>query len=69
MLKIRYYKQFKKDYKRIVKRGYNKKLFEEVLSYLVNEKQLPKKYRDHSLSLSLEITKVLGSVIFSQTGF
>ncbi len=67
MLKIRYYKQFKKDYKRIVKRGYNKKLFEEVLSYLVNEKQLPKKYRDHSLSL--EITKVLGSVIFSQTGF
>lgn len=51
MLKIRYYKQFKKDYKRIVKRGYNKKLFEEVLSYLVNEKQLPKKYRDHSLSL------------------
>ena len=67
MLKIRYYKQFKKDYKRIVKRGYNKKLFEEVLSYLVNEKQLPKKYRRHSLSL--EITKVLGSVIFSQTGF
>ncbi len=67
MLKVRYYKQFKKDYKRIVKRGYNKKLFEEVLSYLVNEKQLPKKYRDHSLSL--EITKVLGSVIFSQTGF
>ena len=66
MLKIRYYKQFKKDYKRIVKRGYNKKLFEEVLSYLVNEKQLPKKYRSHSLSL--EITKVLGSVIFSQTG-
>ena len=50
MLKVRYYKQFKKDYKRIVKRGYNKKLFEEVLSYLVNEKQLPEKYRDHSLS-------------------
>ena len=29
MLKVRYYKQFKKDYKRIVKRGYNKKLFED----------------------------------------
>lgn len=41
MLKVRYYKQFKKDYKRIVKRGYNEKLFEEILTYLVNEKQLP----------------------------
>ena len=67
MLKIRYYKQFKKDYKRIVKRGYNKKLFEEVLSYLVNEKQLPKKYSSHSLFL--EIIIVLVIVIFSQTGF
>ena len=37
MLKIRYQVKFKKDYKRAIKRGYNKKLFEEVLFYLVNE--------------------------------
>ena len=37
MLKIRYQVKFKKDYKRAIKRGYNKKLFKEVLFYLVNE--------------------------------
>ena len=50
MLKIRYQVKFKKDYKRAIKRGCNKKLFEEVLFYLVNEKPLPEKYRDHYLT-------------------
>ena len=50
MLKIRYSSRFKKDYKSIVKRGYNTKLFEEVLSILVQEKTLPQKYLDHPLA-------------------
>lgn len=34
MLKIVYHTQFKKDYKKIIKRGYQEKLFVEVLHYL-----------------------------------
>ena len=49
MLKIRYSNQFKKDFKAVKKRGYDIKLFEEVLNILVNEKPLPDKYRDHQL--------------------
>lgn len=29
MLKIRYHTSFKKDYKKVIKRGYNTKLIEE----------------------------------------
>jgi mRNA interferase YafQ len=50
MLKIRYSSRFKKDFKTIVKRGYNVKLLEEVLNILVQEKPLPQKYFDHPLS-------------------
>ena len=50
MLKIRYSSRFKKDYKAIVKRGYDVKLLEEVLNLLVQEKALPQKYRDHQLA-------------------
>lgn len=50
MLKIRYSSRFKKDYKIIVKRGYDVRLLEEVLNILVHEKPLPQKYVDHSLS-------------------
>lgn len=49
MLKIRYSSRFKKDYKTIVKRGYDTKLFEEVLRILVQNEPLPQKYRDHQL--------------------
>ncbi len=49
MLKIRYETTFKKDFKRIVKRGYNIKLLEEVIELLSNGEQLPEKYKDHSL--------------------
>lgn len=49
MLTIRYRPLFKKDYKRIVKRGYDIRLLEEVIDLLVNEKPLPEKYRNHSL--------------------
>jgi mRNA interferase YafQ len=50
MLKIRYSSRFKKDYKIIVKRGYDVRLLEEVLNILVQEEPLPQKYLDHSLT-------------------
>ena len=43
-------KQFKKDYKKALKRGLDKKLLRETVEYLVQEKQLPEKYRDHALT-------------------
>jgi len=49
MLKVRYSSKFKKDFKMIVKRGYDISLFEEVLSLLREERILPEKYNDHSL--------------------
>ena len=51
MLKIRYRKQFKKDYKKAVQRpGHKLELFQKVLEYLVNEQVLPIQYRDNALS-------------------
>lgn len=49
MLKIKYEKQFKKDYKRIIKRGYKSADFKKVISYLVNNEPLPRVYKDHEL--------------------
>ena len=49
MLKVRYSAKFKKDFKAIVKRGYDISLFEEVLGLLREEKTLPEKYCDHPL--------------------
>lgn len=50
MLKIRYSSRFKKDYKTVVKRGYDIKLLEEVLELLIEEQTLPQKYLDHALT-------------------
>ena len=50
MLKVKMTSQFKKDWKRIVKRGYNTKKFEIVLDQLMFEKTLDEKYKDHKLS-------------------
>ena len=49
MLTIRYEKSFKKDFKRIIRRGYDPRLLEKVLEMLVDEKKLPEQYRDHAL--------------------
>ena len=49
MLKVRYTNKFKKDFKIIVKRGYDVTLFENVLEILRAEKPLPEKYCDHAL--------------------
>jgi mRNA interferase YafQ len=50
MLKIKYSSRFKKDFKTIVKRGYDIKLLEEVLNILIEEKTLPQKYFNHPLT-------------------
>ncbi len=50
MLTIRYQAAFKKDYKRIVKRGYDIRLLEEVIGLLAEQKSLSDAYRDHSLT-------------------
>ncbi len=49
MLTIRYQVAFKKDYKRVVRRGYDMKLLEEVVRLLAEQTPLPRKYRDHRL--------------------
>ncbi len=49
MLTIKYQAAFKRDYKRIKKRGYDTRLLEKVIALLAEEKPLPAEYRDHSL--------------------
>ncbi len=50
MLTIRYQTMFKRDYKRIKKRGYDVGLLEKVISLLAEGKELPAGYKDHNLS-------------------
>lgn len=50
MLDIRYSNKFKKDFKTIIKRGYNPQLLQDVLDILYSEQPLPPKYKDHNLS-------------------
>lgn len=50
MLTIKYQTAFKSDYKRIVKRGYDTRLLEEVIEMLAEQKPLPEKFRDHDLT-------------------
>ncbi len=50
MLTIKYHTRFKKDYKRVCKRGYNPILFQEVIEILAKGETLPAKYKDHQLT-------------------
>lgn len=50
MLDIQYEATFKRDFKRIIKRGLNPQLLEEVITLLAEEQKLPPKYKDHALS-------------------
>ena len=50
MLTIKYQATFKKDYKRIKKRGYDVRLLERVVELLAAGQELPPKYRDHLLT-------------------
>lgn len=50
MLELKTSTKFRKDYKRIKKRGYNLSLLQEVLDKLCAEETLEEKYRDHALT-------------------
>ena len=50
MLESKYEKQFKKDLKLAKRRGYKIQRLTEVVEYLIAEKQLPEKYKDHPLT-------------------
>ena len=49
MLTIKYQAAFKKDYKRVKKRGYDIRLLEKTIALLAEGKALPAEYRDHVL--------------------
>ncbi len=49
MLEVKLTNKFKKDYKRIKKRGYDKKKLETVIRKLVNQEKLEGHYKDHEL--------------------
>ncbi|MGM9937816.1 MAG: type II toxin-antitoxin system YafQ family toxin [Candidatus Ornithomonoglobus sp.] len=49
MLHVYFSNKFKKDYKRMIKRGVRKDDIEYVINELRNERTLPEKYYDHSL--------------------
>ncbi len=50
MLDIQRTTKFKKDFKRMQKRGVNTRVFDEVVTQLVMGKPLSVKYHDHALS-------------------
>lgn len=49
MLKPEFSGQFKKDYKLALKRGFDAKKLETVVTLLCTEQPLPAEYRDHAL--------------------
>ena len=49
MLNLRYQSAFKRDYKRIRKRGYDIRRLENIIEMLAKEQALPKECRDHDL--------------------
>lgn len=50
MLKLVLSTQFKKDYKRAVKRGLDLSKLKTVLDALCGEEKLPERFRDHALA-------------------
>ena len=50
MLTIKYNTMFKKDFKRIKKRGYDISRLEKIVELLANEVPLPEQFKDHNLS-------------------
>ncbi len=50
MLTIKYHTLFKKDIKRIKKRGYDISRLEKIVELLANEVPLPEQFKDHNLS-------------------
>lgn len=54
MLTLETTAQFRRDYKRIKKRGYNLKLLEAVIDTLLVGEKLESKHRDHALTGSMK---------------
>ena len=51
MLDIQYGRRFKKEFQQSLRQeGHTPEMFQTVLNYLIHEKPLPEKYRDHKLS-------------------
>ncbi len=50
MLTIKYHTMFKKDFKRIKKRGYDISRLEKIVELLANEVPLPEQFKNHNLS-------------------
>ena len=55
MLQLVTTSKFRKDYKRIKKRGYNISLLESVIDTLLREEMLDPKYKDHTDYLILSL--------------
>ena len=49
MLTIKYHTMFKKDFKKIKKRGYDILRLEKIVELLANEVPLPEQFKDHNL--------------------
>ncbi|WRB98425.1 type II toxin-antitoxin system YafQ family toxin [Helicobacter pylori] len=54
MLKIRHHILFKKDFKKLVKNGFDLKLLYKVVGNLSTEQPLAPKYKDHPLKGALK---------------
>lgn len=52
MLRLEFGGQFKKDYKKAIKRGCDPKKLETVISILASQQEIPPKYKDHALTTS-----------------
>ncbi|WP_346666117.1 type II toxin-antitoxin system YafQ family toxin [uncultured Mailhella sp.] len=50
MLNIVYHSQFKKDYKRVLRRGCDPQLLASIITMLANREALPAANRDHALT-------------------
>ena len=82
MKEIRFSIKFKKELQLVEKRGKNLEKFNKILTLLVHETDLPKKYKDHKLQGKFQgcrdchiepdwilIYRVLeGAIIFERTG-
>ena len=63
MLTLKTTTKFRKDYKKIKKRGLDVSLLEKIIQDLLEEKTLDRKYNDHALT-----GNYLENVIYSQIG-
>jgi len=53
-MKINRTSRFKKEYKQMMKRGFDSKLFEYVVNEIASRRALPQKYKDHALKGTFE---------------